>query len=201
MRTKSAQQLHEAPPSRGQEVGMFRQGPRVDRALLAGLPRLPLAPARAENTILCGPREYRRHAAPRHRRVLGGIRLTPRSCGSRLAAVFAPPRNASAMASPQRPRGRPPVGCVWMDGCYVSTASGEPHCAAHSRERFAQRRRRYDRARYWDPTKNVRKQRLERSARKNGRPPRPVQMNLEELAAAEPCVHHAEEETGPNVKS
>jgi hypothetical protein len=110
------------------------------------------------------------------------------------------------MASPRRPRGRPPMGCVWAEGRYVNIASGEPHCAADTRERFVQRRRRYDIARYWNPTKNARKQRLARSARKSGRPPRPIQTKLGELAAAEPCVaepcvHHTEQETGPDVKS
>ena len=100
-------------------------------------------------------------------------------------------------AVPRRPRGRPPGDCVWVDGGYVTADSGEPHCAAHSRERFLLRRRLYDRARYWDCTTNVREQRLERSARKSARPPRPIQMKLDEL----PRVHRAEEEAGPNVKS
>jgi hypothetical protein len=104
----------------------------------------------------------------------------------------------AAVAS-RRPRGRPPKDCVWSDGCYISAVLGEPHCTAPGRERFLQRRRRYDKVRYWDPAKNVRKQRLERSARKSGRLPKPVQMKLDELA--EPRVQHAEVDTGPNNKS
>ena len=84
---------------------------------------------------------------------------------------------------PKRPRGRPPAGCIWVDGCYVNTVSGVPHCAAEDRELFVQRRRKYERARYWDPAKKVRKSRLARSARKSGRPPKPIQLKLNELAS------------------
>ena len=75
-----------------------------------------------------------------------------------------------------------------MGGHYVSVVSGDPHCNAHSRERFLQRRRRYDKARYWDPAKNVRKQRLERSTRKSGQLPKPIQIQLDEMAVSEPCI-------------
>ena len=85
----------------------------------------------------------------------------------------------SSIESPGRPRGRPPAGYVWSGGCYVHLASGEPRCQADTRDRFVLRRRRYDRARYWDPKKNVRKQRLARSARKSGRLPEPIQATLE----------------------
>ena len=81
----------------------------------------------------------------------------------------------SSIESPRRPRGRPPAGYVWTGGCYVHLASGEPRCLVDTRDRFVQRRRQYDRARYWDPKKNVRKQRLARSARKSGRLPKPIQ--------------------------
>ena len=86
-----------------------------------------------------------------------------------------------------RPRGRPPAGYVWTGGCYVHLTSGEPRGQADTRDRFVQRRRRYDRARYWDPKKNVRKQRLARSARKSGRLPKPIQATLEELMAGGPA--------------
>ena len=92
------------------------------------------------------------------------------SCGSGLGAFFAPTRNA-IMVPPPRPRGRPPSGCQWANGGYVSTATDESHCPARSREDYLQRRRLYDKARYWNPAKNVRKQRLQRSARKSVRPP------------------------------
>ena len=106
------------------------------------------------------------------------------------------------MASPRRPRGRPPLGCAWVGGHYVSVASGEPHCVAHSRERFLQRRRRYDKARYWDPAKNVRKQRLERSARKSGRLPKPIQIQLDEMAVADSRIAkpRAEQEGRANLE-
>ena len=85
--------------------------------------------------------------------------------------------------APMRPRGRPPADCIWVDGCYVNTVSGVPHYAAEDRELFVQRRRKYDRARYWNPAKNVRKSRLARSARKSGRPPKPIQLKLDEVAS------------------
>ena len=84
-----------------------------------------------------------------------------------------------------------------MDGRYVSIDSGEPHCAPQSRARFLQRRRRYDHARYWDRATHVRTRRLQRSARKSGRSPKPVQTTLDELLR----VHRTEEGTGPTVKS
>ena len=96
---------------------------------------------------------------------------------------------AISVQSPRRPRGRPPCGCVWMKGCYVNLASGEPHCAEDARERFVQHRRRYDRARYWDPKKNVRKQRLARSTRRSGRMPKPIQATLDELMTRGPMPH------------
>ena len=84
-----------------------------------------------------------------------------------------------------------------MDGRYVSIDSGEPHCAPQSRARFLQRRRRYDHARYWDRATHVRTRRLQRSARKSGRSPKPVQTILDELLR----VHRTEAGTGPTVKS
>ena len=44
----------------------------------------------------------------------------------------------AALVSPRQPRGRPPLGCAWLGGHYVSVVSGKPHCAAHSRQRFLQ---------------------------------------------------------------
>ena len=86
--------------------------------------------------------------------------------------------------APMRPRGRPPADCIWVDGCYVNTVSGVPHCAAEDRELFVQRRRKYEWARYWDPAKKVRRSRLARSARKSDRPPKPIQLKVNELASA-----------------
>ena len=66
----------------------------------------------------------------------------------------------------------------------MNPVSGVPHCAAVDRDLFVQRRRKYERARYWDPAKKARKSRLARSARKSGRPPKPIQLKLNELASA-----------------
>ena len=95
----------------------------------------------------------------------------------------------SSIESPGRPRGRPPAGYVWTGGCYVHLASGERRCQADTRDRFVQRRRRYERARYWDPKKHVREQRLARSARKSGRLPKPIQATLDELMTRGPMPH------------
>ena len=114
--------------------------------------------------------------------------------------------HGTANASSRRLRGRPPHGCVWIDGYYVNMASSDPQCVADTHERFVRRRRLYDRERYWDPMKSIRKQRLARSARKRGRPPKTIQLKLDELASTElcvakQCVHIPEEEIGPDVKS
>ncbi len=66
------------------------------------------------------------------------------------------------------PRGRPPRGCFWRDGGWVSIETGEPLCATHRREHFLQRRRSYEQTRYWDGKTGVRKRRLERSASERG---------------------------------
>ena len=102
-------------------------------------------------------------------------------------AVGAVGEQRSSIESRRRPRGRPPAGYVWSGGCYVQLASGKPRCEADARDHLVQHRRRYDRARYWDPKKNVRKQRLARSARKSGRLPKPIQATLEELMAGGPA--------------
>ena len=61
----------------------------------------------------------------------------------------------------------------------MNSEMGEPHCPGHSRERFLQRRRRYERARYWDPSTKGRKRRLARAARECGRLPKLVQLQLD----------------------
>ena len=141
-----------------------------------------------------------RHPRPYHRSAVALEQCSPHP------EIHEVMEEAISIESPRRPRGRPPCDCVWMKGCYVNLASGEPHCAEDARERFLQRRRLYDRARYWDPKKNVRKQRLVRSAHKNSRPLKPVQLKLDGFAtskpdAAEQCVHMPGDETGPGIKS
>ena len=131
---------------------------------------------------------------PRNGGILGGGRLTWEARQLRWHRVrpiqkyggmeSLPAASEATMASPRRPRGRPPSDCVWAGAGYVNIASGEPHRAADSRERFLQWRRRYDKARYWDAAKTVRKERLARSARKRGRSPRPIQLRLDQLAVA-----------------
>ena len=71
---------------------------------------------------------------------------------------------------PKRHRGRPPSGLHMGGWLLLERRIGVPHRAAVDRELFVQRRRKYDRARYWAPAKKVRKSRRARSARKSGRP-------------------------------
>ncbi len=85
------------------------------------------------------------------------------------------------MTSAPAPRGRPPQGCIWMGGQYVDAETEEPHCPERCREQFLQRRRTYERARYWCPRTKVRKRRLERSARDGGRAPQPMQLRLDDV--------------------
>ena len=115
-------------------------------------------------------------------------------------AVGAVGAQRSSIESPRRPRGRPPAGYVWSGGCYVQLSSGKPRCQADTRDHFVQHRGRYDPAQYWDPKKNVRKQRLARSARKSGRLPKPIQATLDELMAGGPVPRQttwSPEHTGP----
>ena len=80
------------------------------------------------------------------------------------------------------PQGRPPGGCKWEAAIgWVDTITGKPRDADRARENAARARRAYDRKRYWDPRTKVRKRRLQRSARDRGRPPRPMQLRLDDL--------------------
>ena len=79
------------------------------------------------------------------------------------------------------PRGRP-SGCKWEAGIgWIHAITGKPRDADRAREKAAAARRAYDRKRYWDPKTKVRKRRLQRSARERGRPPRPMQLRLDDL--------------------
>ena len=83
------------------------------------------------------------------------------------------------------PRGRPPSGCKWEAAIgWVDAITGKPRDVDRAREKAAGARRAYDRKRYWDPKSKVRKLRLQRSARERGRPPRPVQLRLDDLLSS-----------------
>ena len=89
---------------------------------------------------------------------------------------------------------------MWAIGVgWRNAETGEPCCIAQQRERFSLKRRRYERSRYWDPETRVRKRRLERSAREGGRPHRPVQLMLDDVAGD--CVQRGAEETGASINS
>ena len=80
------------------------------------------------------------------------------------------------------PRGRPPGGCKWETAIgWVDAITGKPRDADRAREKAAGARRAYDRKRYWDPKTKARKRRLQRSARERGRPPRPMQLRLDDM--------------------
>lgn len=68
----------------------------------------------------------------------------------------------------------------------MDVQTGQPYSAAVRREKFLQKRRCYERARYWDESgTNVRKRRLERSARQPGKKrakTKTAQLTLDEVA-------------------
>ena len=58
IRWRAASHGRETLPNGSQEMGFkFRKSARLDRVQLAGLPRFPLARARAEDATLCRPRD------------------------------------------------------------------------------------------------------------------------------------------------
>ena len=112
------------------------------------------------------------------------------------------------------PRERPPSGCKWEAAIgWVDAITGKPRDADRAREKAAGARRAYDRKRYWDPKTKVRKRRLQRSARERGRPPRPMQLRLDDLLSGRAdagqaqgdehgeatCVQTPEESVRPQV--
>ena len=132
-----------------------------------------------------------------HRTALGH-RWSP-VCGRLPDRFFALLLNASMALPSAPPRGRPPTGFVWQDGRYVSVETGQPYCATHQPERFLQKRRGYERARYWDSKTRVRRRRLERSARERGKPVKLVQLELQEVIGQR--VENPEEQMGALIKS
>ena len=108
------------------------------------------------------------------------------------------------------PRGRPPIGCRWEGDAWVDAVTGEPRSAQRIRERALRARRAYERRRYWDSSTDVRKQRLERSAKLSGKPLRPVQLKLDALCVSssgapagqsQACVHASEKVVGSTINS
>ena len=106
------------------------------------------------------------------------------------------------------PRGRPPIGCVWGGSGWIDADTGEPHNAKRLRERALRARREYERRRYWDTGTEVRKRRLERSAKQSGRPLRPVQLKLDSLCdlssggqngQRQTCVQASEKAVGSTI--
>ena len=70
-----------------------------------------------------------------------------------------------ASSGARAPRGRPPSGFVWNadTGEWRHAGTGEALCATGRRQRFKEKRRGYERSRYWDPSTGVRQRRLQRS--------------------------------------
>jgi hypothetical protein len=103
------------------------------------------------------------------------------------------------MATRGQPRGRAPVGYVWKDGRWLHVESGEPYSASRQHLKRLDKRKVYERCRYWDSRTGVRVRRLERSARAGGKPfkIKPLQLKLNDLASA--CVQTAAGEIARDV--
>ena len=105
-----------------------------------------------------------------------------------------------SMATPRgQPRGRVPLGHLWKDGRWVHGETGEPYSAACQQFKNLEKRKTYERRRYWDPRTGIRVRRLERSARAGGKPfkLKPRQLNLHDLAGV--CVQPVAEEIARDV--
>ena len=98
-----------------------------------------------------------------------------------------------------QPRGRAPVGYEWKDGRWVHAETGEPYSVAHQHFKRLEKRKIYERRRYWDPRTGIRVRRLERSARASGKPfkLKPRQLKLHEFATG--CVQPVVEEIARDV--
>ena len=98
-----------------------------------------------------------------------------------------------------QPRGRAPVGYEWKDEGWLHVETGEPYSAARQHYKHLEKRKSYERRRYWDPRTGIRVRRLERSARAGGKPfkIKPLQLKLHDLASA--CVHTAAGEIARDV--
>ena len=100
-----------------------------------------------------------------------------------------------------QPRGRAPAGYVWKDGSWLNAETMEPYSAARQHFKHLEKRKIYERRRYWDPRTGIRIQRLERSARAGGKPfkikIKQLQLKLHDLVGG--CVQIAAEETAREV--
>ena len=77
--------------------------------------------------------------------------------------------------------------------------TGEPYTAARQHLKHLEKRKIYERRRYWDPRTGVRVRRLVRSAREGGKPLKikPLQLKLPDLVSA--CVQTVAAETARDV--
>ena len=94
------------------------------------------------------------------------------------------------------------MGYVWKDGHWLNAETGEQYSAARQHVKHLEKRKSYERQRYWDPRTGVRLRRLERSAREGGKPfkLKPRQLKLHELAAvAAVCVRSVAKEIAREV--
>ena len=98
-----------------------------------------------------------------------------------------------------QPRGRVPLGHLWKDGRWVHGETGEPYSAACQHFKNLEKRKTYERRRYWDPRTGIRVRRLERSACAGGKPfkLKPRQLKLHDLAGV--CVQPVAEQTARDV--
>ena len=114
-----------------------------------------------------------------------------------MTCAFAPPPqspgtivNAIMAAQDRPPRGRPPAGYNWVDGKWLSAITGEPYSEARQHEKHLEKRKVYERRRYWNPNTGVRVRRLNRSAHAGGKPfkSKPLQLKLHHLRLVSACV-------------
>ena len=117
-------------------------------------------------------------------RILRGVLIIQRGKPP-LSRVAPEKKQFSGMTALPAPRGRPPAGCIWDGGRYINLETGEAFLSAVEKQRHMQRRRAYERARYWNPSTKVRLKRLERAARESGKPRRPVQLKLDAMLRQE----------------
>ena len=111
------------------------------------------------------------------------VRPPPQSPGTIVNAI---------MAAQDRtlPRGRPPVGYNRVDGKWLNADTGEPYSEARQRLQRLEKRKVYERRRYWDPDTGVRVKRLKRSAHASGKPfkSKPLQLKLHDPRLVSACV-------------
>ena len=91
------------------------------------------------------------------------------------------------------------MGYEWKEGIWVHVETGDPYSAARQYFKHLEKRKSYERRRYWSPRTGVRLRRLERSARAGGKPfkLKPRQLKLHDLANE--CVQPVAEEIARDV--